>query len=105
VRIRNAKYARDQRPIEEGCDCYTCGHFSRGALRHYFFADEMLGPLLVSVHNMRFYQRFMADVRRAIAAGTFSDYCRSDPRCSLGPAAAEREPGVQSATIDSDPSL
>jgi queuine tRNA-ribosyltransferase len=87
VRIRNAKYQRDTAPLEAGCDCYACTHFSRGAIRHYFFADEMLGPLLVSVHNMRFYQRFMADVRRAIADGTFDEFCRSDPRCSQGPAA------------------
>jgi tRNA-guanine family transglycosylase len=49
----------------------------------------MLGPVLVSVHNIRFYQRFMADLRRAIAGGTFDDFCRTDARCSLGPTGSE----------------
>lgn len=95
LRLRNARFQTDPRPIEDGCDCYACRNFSRGALRHYFFASEMLGPVLVSVHNIRFYQRFMADLRRAIAQGTFSGFLREDPRCSLGPTANEtsEEPG------------
>ena len=60
IRIRNAKFARDTGPIEAGCDCYACRTFTRGAIRHYFFAGEMLGPVLVSLHNIRFYQRLMA---------------------------------------------
>jgi queuine tRNA-ribosyltransferase len=92
IRLRNAQYQRDSGPIEDGCDCYACRHFSRGAIRHYFFAGEMLGPVLVSVHNVRFYQRFMADIRRAIAGGVFEQFCRSDPRCSLGPAAGATGP-------------
>ena len=89
IRLRNSKYARDTRAIEPGCDCYACQHFTRGAIRHYFFAAEMLGPVLVSVHNIRFYQRFMADVRRAIAEGRFDEFCHGDPRCSLGPTGSE----------------
>jgi len=85
IRLRNAKYQRDAGPIEAGCDCYACTHFTRGAIRHYFFASEMLGPVLVSVHNIRFYQRFMADLRRAIGQGRFGEFVRSDPRCSLAP--------------------
>ena len=84
-RLRNSQYTRDRSPIEDGCDCYACRHFSRGAIRHYFFAGEMLGPILVSVHNIRFYQRLMADVRRAIGQGTFVDFVQSDARCRLGP--------------------
>jgi hypothetical protein len=45
----------------------------------------MLGPILVSVHNIRFYQRFMADLRRAIGGGTFTQFLAGDPRCRLGP--------------------
>jgi queuine tRNA-ribosyltransferase len=89
LRLRNSKYTADKNPIESGCDCYACTHFSRGAIRHFFFAAEMLGPVLVSVHNMRFYQRFMADIRRAIGAGGFHDFVRRDPRCLLGPSADE----------------
>ncbi len=86
IRIRNAKFTQDTGPIEEGCDCYACKTFTRGAIRHYFFASEMLGPMLVSVHNVRFFQRLMEDIRRAIAAGTFDEFRRTDPRCLLGPA-------------------
>ncbi len=85
IRIRNAKYARDTGPIEDGCDCYACRHFTRGAIRHYFFAAEMLGPILVSLHNTRFYQRLMADIRASIEAGTFADFVAHDPRSTLGP--------------------
>jgi queuine tRNA-ribosyltransferase len=98
IRLRNSGYARDPGPIEEGCDCYACRAFSRGAIRHFFFAGEMLGPILVSLHNIRFYQRLMADVRRAIAAGTFDAFRRADPRCRLGPRG--RESGVTSAEPD-----
>ena len=89
LRLRNSKYTADPNPIETGCDCYACTHFSRGAIRHFFFAAEMLGPVLVSVHNIRFYQRFMADIRRAIGAGGFHDFVRRDPRCLLGPSGDE----------------
>jgi queuine tRNA-ribosyltransferase len=65
-RLRNAKYTRDPRPLEEGCDCYCCRNFSRGYLRHMFSVEEMLGPTLISIHNLRFFQRWMADIRAAI---------------------------------------
>jgi len=84
-RIRNAKYTRDTGPLEEGCDCIACTGFTTGAIRHFFFASEMLGPMLVSLHNTRFYQRLMADIRSAIEAGTFADFIENDPRSSLGP--------------------
>lgn len=85
IRIRNAKFTRDTGPIEEGCDCYACRTFTRGAIRHYFYASEMLGPLLVSVHNVRFYQRLMTDIRRAIAEDRFDEFQKNDPRSSFGP--------------------
>jgi len=85
IRLRNSKFIRDSGPIEAGCDCVACMTFTRGAIRHFFFAGEMLGPILVSVHNVRFYQRLMADVRVAIAAGRFEQFRQTDPRCRLGP--------------------
>jgi queuine tRNA-ribosyltransferase len=85
MRLRNSIYTRDPAPIEPGCDCYACRHFSRGAIRHFFFAREMLGPVLVSVHNIGFYQRMMSDLRRAIAGGSFDEFVGSDPRCGFGP--------------------
>ncbi len=84
LRLRNSVHQRDSSPIEAGCDCYACQNFSRGAIRHFFFAGEMLGPVLVSVHNVRFYQRLMADIRRSIGEGSFDSFVRSDPRCQLG---------------------
>lgn len=84
IRLKNAKFAKDDRPVEEGCDCVCCRQFTRGAIRHFFMADEMLGPILLSLHNVRFYQRLMSDVRASIAAGRFEAFRRSDPRAVLG---------------------
>jgi queuine tRNA-ribosyltransferase len=69
VRIRNACHERDPAPLESGCGCYTCVHFSRAYLHHLFLAKEMLGPTLLSLHNVAFYCRLMADIRGAIAQG------------------------------------
>ncbi len=88
IRLRNAKYARDTGPIEAGCDCIACAQFTCGAIRHYFFAGEMLGPILVSLHNVRFYQRLMRDVRDALRVGRFDDFRRTDPRATIGPGGA-----------------
>jgi len=67
MRIRNATYTNDPRPIDETCDCDACGGgFSRSYLRHLFMAGEMLGPILVSIHNLRHFQRLMLDIRHAI---------------------------------------
>jgi queuine tRNA-ribosyltransferase len=69
VRLRNARFQRDPAPLESGCECYTCANFSRAYLHHLFLAKEMLGPTLLSLHNVAFYCRLMADVRCAIAEG------------------------------------
>jgi queuine tRNA-ribosyltransferase len=66
LRLRNECHRLDGRPLEEDCDCETCRNFSRGYLRHLFNAGEMLGPTLTSIHNLRFYQRFMARLRELI---------------------------------------
>jgi len=89
IRLRNAQYANDPVPIEPGCDCLAChgGHrfsltgqpFSRSYLRHLFSVDEMLGPILVSLHNLRYFQRFMADVRATIATDQWDDLLRRYP--------------------------
>jgi queuine tRNA-ribosyltransferase len=65
VRIRNACHERDPAPLDEECGCSVCRRFSRGYLRHLFVAGEMLGPILLSLHNVAFYQRLMADLRAA----------------------------------------
>jgi queuine tRNA-ribosyltransferase len=84
VKLRNAVHQRSTEPVEPGCPCPTCRQFSRGYLRHLFQADEMLGPILLSLHNVSFFVRLMAEIRAAIAAGTFDSY-RRDTLAHLGP--------------------
>ncbi len=72
LRLRNEKYRADERPLEPGCDCPACRGFSRAYLRHLFQAAEMLGPILVSLHNLRFYQRLMRDIRDLIPGGDWA---------------------------------
>ena len=69
--IRNACYAADEAPLDAACECYACRVFTRGYLRHLFIAGEALGPRLLTLHNVWFYQRLMGRLRAAIAAGTF----------------------------------
>jgi queuine tRNA-ribosyltransferase len=81
MRLRNAQFAEDERPIDPTCDCPACrpeahgweaGVFSRAYLRHLFMSREMLGPILVSLHNIRHFQRLMLDIREAIHDDTWS---------------------------------
>ncbi len=74
IRLRNACHRRDPRPIESGCACECCRCFSRAYLHHLFQADEMLGPTLLSLHNVCFYLRLMADTRQAIAERRFAAF-------------------------------
>ena len=73
LRLRNLQYARDPRPLQEGCPCPACRR-SRGYLRHLFMAGEMLGPILLSIHNLTYYQRLLADARQAIQQDRFSQF-------------------------------
>jgi queuine tRNA-ribosyltransferase len=108
LHLRNARYREDPRPLEEGCDCQACtglqggatqrasygpidpadvpcvnpvgpGGFSRCYLRHLFLSREMLGPILVSIHNIRHFQRLMLDIRRAIREDGWSWLYRTWP--------------------------
>ncbi len=76
MRLRNAAHQLDRRPLEAGCPCPACQH-SRGYLRHLFQANEMLGPILLSIHNLTYYQRLMAEAREAIAADSFGEFRRA----------------------------
>ena len=74
VRIRNSQYKTDQSPIDEHCDCYACLNFSRAYLHHLDKCGEMLGAMLGTLHNLRYYQRLMAGLRTAIENGTLNDF-------------------------------
>lgn len=73
LRMRNQCHAREKNPIEADCPCLACRH-SRAYIRHLFQADEMLGPTLLSIHNLTFYQRLMQQARRALENGSFSSF-------------------------------
>ena len=77
VRIRNARYRDDPRPIEAGCGCYTCRHYSRAYLRHLDKCGEMLGSHLNTVHNLHFYMQLMANLRRSIERGELEVFARA----------------------------
>jgi len=66
VKVRNAQWARSTEPLDANCSCYCCSNYSRGTLRHLFNAGEMLGPTLVSIHNLYFFAEFMEAIRTAI---------------------------------------
>jgi queuine tRNA-ribosyltransferase len=74
LRLRNSTHIGSAEPVQPGCDCYCCRHFTRGAIRHFFNCDEMLGPILLSIHNLRFYQRLMADIREHVERGDFGSW-------------------------------
>jgi queuine tRNA-ribosyltransferase len=76
INIRNAAHRLDTGPVEEGCGCYTCRHFSRSYLRHLDKCGEILGSHLNTIHNLYFYQRLMTEIREAIALGRFEAYAR-----------------------------
>ena len=108
VRIRNRRYRDDKRPIDPGCACHTCRHYSRAYLHHLDRCGEILGSRLNTVHNLHFYQRMMADMRDAIASRRFDVWRRAfaerrmagEPGMSPGarlardPFAARTRPGL-----------
>jgi len=69
IHIRNARYKRDLKPIEAGCGCYACKNFSRSYIRHLFNTREMLGPILLTRHNIWYYTNMMREIRNAIKGG------------------------------------
>ena len=74
VKIRNAKYRNDTSPLDSECDCYTCQNFSRGYLHHLEKCGEMLGAQLNTIHNLRYYQKLMQDLRNAIEQDSLDDF-------------------------------
>ena len=77
LNIRNARHADDPRPLDADCRCPACRSHSRAYLHHLFKADEMLGPMLLTWHNIQYYQDLMAGLRTAIAEGRFAAQVRA----------------------------
>lgn len=71
IRIRNARFRNDERPLDEQCACYTCQHFSRAYLHHLDRSKEMLGAMLNTIHNLHYYLALMAEMRKAIEEDLF----------------------------------
>ncbi|WP_415152029.1 tRNA guanosine(34) transglycosylase Tgt [Propionicimonas sp.] len=72
--VNTAASRRDFRPLEDGCDCYTCAHYTRAYLHHLFKAKEMLAATLATIHNERFTVRLVDDIRLSIEQGRFDDF-------------------------------
>jgi queuine tRNA-ribosyltransferase len=75
INIKHARYVRDETPVDEGCGCYTCRHFSRAYLRHLFITRELNGYYLNTIHNLFFYTGLMSRIREAIGQGRFEEFC------------------------------
>ena len=76
LKLRNARYRDDERPIDAGCGCYACRHFSRAYLHHLQKVNEILGARLATIHNLHYYLSLMAQMRAAIEAGEFDAFAR-----------------------------
>jgi queuine tRNA-ribosyltransferase len=74
LRLRNQAYQRDERPLDPDCSCLVCRRFSRGYIRHLFLVNEMLGPILLSWHNLAYYQSLLADLRQAIRENRAAEF-------------------------------
>lgn len=77
MNLFNQKYELDPRPIEEGCQCPACRHYSRAYIRHLLKAKEMLGMRLCVLHNLYFYNNMMTEIRNALDEGNFASYKRA----------------------------
>ncbi len=91
LRMRNERHRLDTEPFEPGCDCEACRRFSRGYIRHLFNAGEMLGPTLTSIHNLRFYQRFLSRIRDLIPTGQLARIAEEFPIVAARNAAEDEE--------------
>ncbi len=72
--VNTAASRRDFRPLEDGCDCYACAHYTRAYLHHLFKAKEMLAATLATIHNERFTVRLVDDIRASIETGRFAEF-------------------------------
>ena len=84
IKIKNAQYKTDTRPLDTTCDCYTCRNFTRAYLHHLHRTQEILGARLNTIHNLFYYQALMAEMRDAIAQGIFTEFVRRFHRGRAG---------------------
>jgi queuine tRNA-ribosyltransferase len=76
LRLRNARFRTDEAPVDASCACHTCANFSRAYLHHLDRCNEMLGPMLASLHNLHYYVNLMREVREALDAGAFAAFAQ-----------------------------
>lgn len=74
LKMRNSAHSDDAGPVDAGCDCYCCKNFSRAAIRHFFNVGEMLGPILLSIHNIRYFHNLTQKIRENIHQNTFAGW-------------------------------
>jgi queuine tRNA-ribosyltransferase len=74
IKIKNAQYRLDLRPLDDRCGCYTCRNFTRAYLHHLHRINEILGARLNTIHNLYYYQELMAGIRAAIEQGKFAEF-------------------------------
>ena len=89
LNIRNAKFAEDLAPLDESCECSVCKNHSRAYLHHLIRAKEILGAMLMTEHNIAYYQSLMAGMRAAIAEGRFANFAEDFSRNYLGGSEAD----------------
>ncbi len=76
IKLRNSCHRSDTRPLDERCDCYTCQHYSRAYLHHLDKCSEMLGATLNTIHNLRYYQKLMLQIREALEQGKWNEFVK-----------------------------
>ena len=84
IKIKNAQYRMDMRPLDEQCECYTCRNFSRAYLHHLHRIGEILGARLNTIHNLHYYQVLMSEIRAAIAAKQFNRFISGFRQARIG---------------------
>lgn len=78
INIKRAEYIMDDNPLDENCDCYTCKNYSRGYLRHLYIAKEILSARLNTLHNLRFFIKFMEDIRKSIQNEQWEEFYKEN---------------------------
>ena len=76
INIRNARHREDYRPVEEGCDCPLCTNYTRAYIHHLQKCNEILAVMLLSWHNIRYYERLMQGIRKSLAEDTFDEFVK-----------------------------